>query len=281
MANIEEYWTPETLEEVTDLLAEGDALMFAGGTDVMPQTRAGVRAFQSYLINIARIAGLRGVSREGSSLRIGCLTTLTDILESALLKEYAPVLVAAADCFASGQVRNTATVGGNLCNASPAGDLAIPLLLLDAEVELHSHARRCVLLSDFFLGPGKTCLKPTEILTHIRFDVPPDGFRARFVKFGTRPALDIAVVSVGVAGRTQGGVFGVTRVAFGAVAPTPMRGEKTEALLEGRLLDEETIAAAAAMAQGEVLPISDVRGSAWYRKELIRTLTKRVLTDVA
>jgi CO/xanthine dehydrogenase FAD-binding subunit len=281
MANIEEYRTPETLEEVTDLLAEGDALMFAGGTDVMPQTRAGVREWKPYLISIAHIAGLRGVSREGSSIRIGALTTLTDILESALLKEHAPVLVAAADCFASGQVRNTATLGGNLCNASPAGDMAIPLLLLDAEVELHSDTPRWVPLPDFFLGPGKTCLKPTEILTHIRFEVPPDGFRARFAKFGTRPALDIAVVSVGLAGRADHGVFGVTRVAFGAVAPTPMRGVKTEAFLEGRLLDEETIAAAAAIAQEEVKPISDVRGSAWYRKELIRTLTARVLTDVA
>jgi xanthine dehydrogenase FAD-binding subunit len=281
MANIEEYWTPETLEELTDLLSGGYALMFAGGTDVMPQTRAGVREWKPYLINIGHVAGLRGVSREGSSIRIGALTTLTDILESALLKEHAPVLVAAADCFASGQVRNTATLGGNLCNASPAGDMAIPLLLLDAEVELHSDAPRRVPLSDFFLGPGKTCLKPTEILTHIRFDVPPDSFRARFVKFGTRPALDIAVVSVGVAGRTEGGVFGVTRVAFGAVAPTPVRGAKTEAFLEGRLLNEDTIAAAAAIAQEEVSPISDVRGSAWYRRELIRTLTKRVLTDVA
>ncbi|MEE9263747.1 MAG: xanthine dehydrogenase family protein subunit M [Vicinamibacteria bacterium] len=280
MASIEKYTAPETLEEVTDLLAEGYALMFAGGTDVMPQTRSGVREFQPYLINIARVAGIRGISREGSSIRIGALTTLTDILESALLKEHAPVLVAAADCFASGQVRNSATLGGNLCNASPAADMAIPLLLLDAEVELQSGARRCVPLSDFFLGPGKTWLNPTEILTHVRFDAPPDGFRARFVKFGVRPALDISVVSVGVAG-VENAVFGITRVAFGAAAPTPLRGEKTEAFLEGRLLDEDTIAAAAGIAQEEVSPISDVRGSAWYRRELVRTLTERALRDVA
>jgi len=279
---IERYAAPETLEELTDLLAEGRALLFAGGTDVMPQTRSGAREFQPYLINVSRVAGLRGIAREGAKIEIGALTTVTDILESSLVQDHVPVLANAADCFASGQVRNTATLGGNLCNASPAADMAIPLLLVDAEVELVSHeTRRTVPLSEFFTGPGKTSLEASEILTRVRFDVPAKGFRARFIKFGSRPALDIAVVSVGVAGVLANGVFGNTRVAFGAAAPTPMRGEKTEGFLEDRVLDDDAIAAAAAVAEEEVSPISDIRGSAWYRRELIRTLTARALRDVA
>ncbi len=283
---IEQYAAPETLDELTRLLSGGNALIFAGGTDVMPQTRAGARQFQPYLINASRVAGLRGISREGARIRIGALTTVTDILESNLLSEHVPVLVEAADCFASGQVRNTATLGGNLCNASPAADLAIPLLLVDAELELSSNdngapSRRVVPISDFFVAPGKTVLKPTEILTRVIFDAPPSGFRARFIKFGTRPALDIAVVSVGVAGATANMVFAITRVAFGAAAPTPIRGKKTEELLEGRLLVDDTILAASSAAQKDVSPISDVRGSAWYRRELVRTLTERALHDVA
>ena len=257
--------------------------MFAGGTDIVPQTRAGVRPFERSLINISRVAGLRGVSRDGGNIRIGALTTVTNILESALLKEDAPVLVDAADRFASGQVRNVATLGGNLCNASPAGDLAIPLLLLDAEVELASQARgaRTLPLSNFFLGPGKTRRESDEVLSGAQFEVPAEGFAARFIKFGTRPALDIAVVSVGVAGIRESGALRQARVAFGAVAATPMRGKKTEAFLEGRVLDEDTIAAAAILARDEITPISDVRGSAWYRRQLVGTLIERALRDVA
>jgi len=279
---VERYEAPETLQEAIELLASGDALVFAGGTDVMPQIRTGSRQLRPILINISRITDLRGISRDGTRLRIGALTTVTDILESALLKETAPVLVAAADRFASGQVRNAATVGGNLGNASPAADLAIPLLLLDAEVELFSRKRRVVPLTDFFLGPGRSVLEPGEILTHVQFEVPRNDFTARFVKFGggTRPAMDISVVSVGVAGVVAGRALSRVRVALGAAAPTPLRATKTEAFLEGKGLDRETIAAAAAMAETEASPISDVRGSAWYRRELIRTLTRRVLADV-
>ena len=289
MSAIEKYAVPRTVEEATELLAANDALMFAGATDVLPQTRSGKRAFKPALVNIRRIDALRGIEREGNSFRLGALTTVTEILESELLKEHVPVLVEAADSFASGQLRNTATLGGNLCNASPAGDMILPLLLLDAEVELASRspqlkgalARRRLPLCDFFLGPGKTRLEPTEVLTHVHFDAPGESFVASFRKFGTRPAMDIAVVSIALGCTMEDGVVTKARVAFGAAAPTPLRGLRTEALLEGRTLDEETLAAAAATAREEIHPISDVRGSAWYRRELVQTLTGRLLRNVA
>lgn len=286
MTAIERYAVPRTVEEATELLAANDALMFAGGTDVLPQTRSGKKAFKPALINIKRVDALRGISREGSSFRLGALTTVAEILESEILKERAPVLVEAADCFASGQVRNAATLGGNLVNASPAGDMILPLLILDAEVELASRAeghlaRRRLPLSDFFLGPGRTRLAPNEVLTHVRFEDPGESFVAGFQKFGARPAMDIAVVSVALGCARQNGVVTKTRVAFGAAAPTPLRGLRTEALLEGRALDEETVAAASAAAREEIQPISDVRGSAWYRRELVQTLTERLLRRVS
>ncbi|MFQ5792693.1 MAG: FAD binding domain-containing protein [Acidobacteriota bacterium] len=286
MTTIERYAVPRSLEEVTQILAEGTATMFAGGTDLLPQTRAGLRPLSPLLVNICRIDALRKLYRHGDTFRIGALTTISEILESRLLKEHAKVLVDTANCFASGQVRNSATLGGNICNASPAGDMIIPLLLLDAEVGLASQTegeltRRSIPLRDFFLGPGKTRILPSEILTHIQFELPEEGFVAGFKKFGTRPALDIAVASVGIAGTKDNGVMRKTRVAFGAVAPIPLRGTETEAALEGEPLEKETIARVARIAEEEVSPISDVRGSAWYRKQLVRTLTERLLRHVS
>ncbi len=285
MMVVERYEAPESLPEVTQILAQGPATMFAGGTDVMPQTRTATRPVQPTLININRLADLRGISESNGAVRIGGLTSITDILDSEFLKRAAAVVVQAADCFAGGQVRNAATIGGNICNASPAGDMIIPLLLLDAEVELASWRNACVVrrrvpLCDFFTGPGKTRIEGDEILTAVEFPVPKPHTVGRFCKFGTRPALDIAVVSVGLAGVKENGCLKTARVAFGAVAPTPIRGRKTEAALENRELDAGRIAEIAQVAEQEVSPISDVRASAWYRTQLIRELTERLLHEV-
>jgi len=283
--SIERYSAPTRLEDAVRLVADGEATLLAGGTDLMPQTRSGVREFKAHLVNIARVSALRGIGLEGSTIRVGALTTVTEILEAPVLREKAPVLVQTADRFASGQLRNTATLGGNICNASPAGDLIIPLLLLDAWVDLSSWTggsltERTLRLDEFFIGPGKTRLAPNEILTAFRFAVPPDDFVAVFEKFGTRPALDISVVSIGIAGRRADGVLRNVRVAFGAVAPVPLRGLETEAVIEGQPLDDALLAEAARAAVEEIAPISDVRASAWYRTELIRTLMQRLLRDV-
>jgi CO/xanthine dehydrogenase FAD-binding subunit len=282
---IEKYAVPHSVDEATRILAEDITTLFAGGTDLMLQTRAGVKSFQPVLININRISELRGITRSNGRIRVGALTTITEILQSPDLREHATIVCDMADCFAGGQIRNTATLGGNICNASPAGDMIIPLLLLDAEVELASWseggaASRRVPLSGLFTGPGTTRIEPNEILTYVEFKVPEETFVAGLEKFGTRPAMDIAVVSVGIAGVKDGGVLRNVRVALGAVAPTPLRGRKTEAAIEGQHLDEERAADIGRIAQEEISPISDVRGSAWYRRELTGTLTRRLLRNV-
>jgi CO/xanthine dehydrogenase FAD-binding subunit len=282
---IEVYSAPDTVEAAAKLMADGEATVFAGGTDLMLQTKSGAKVFSRMLVNLRRVEGMRGVVEDKDGIRIGALTTITDVLRDKLLQEKAPVLGIAADKFASGQIRNNATVGGNICNASPAGDMIIPLLLLNAEVELLSWVDgeanwRLVPLKNFFKGPGQSRLRKTEILTSIKFRTPPPDFVAGFVKFGTRPSLDISVVSVGIAGRLDAGALADARVAFGAVAPVPIRGPETEAVIEGKVIDERTIGAACAKAVDEITPIDDVRASAWYRRELINTLTGRLLRDV-
>lgn len=285
-ATIEQYCAPASVDEAATVLRGGDVTILASGTDLMPQTQAGRAWFGRVLMNICRIPELRGIAVEQGAIRIGTLTTVTELMESDVIRRDLPVLVEAGDQFASDQLRNTATIGGNICNASPAGDLLVPLLILDAEVELVSmpggtRESRQVPLREFFVGPGKTARKASELLVAVWVPRPPEGFVARFHKFGTRPALDIAAISIGIGGVLQRGVLTQVRIAFGAVAPTPIRAPKTEAALEARALTVDTISAVAQIAHDEVRPISDVRASEWYRRELIHNLTKRVLDDVA
>ncbi len=280
--NIENYKVPSSIAEAAQLLQHGDVTIVAGGTDLTPQIEAGARQFAATLLNIQRIEEMRGVSVSDGRYRIGGLTTVTDILESKTLAAEVPVLVEAADHFASPQIRNAATLAGNLCNASPAGDMCIPLLLLDAEVELASWAEgsvstRRVALSDFFTGPGKSVLKAGELLTAIEFDQPSAGFKASFQKSGPRPALEISTVSMGVAAVLTDGELTGVRVAIGAVAPIPLRATKTESVLEGQSLDEGLVNRAAEAVQNEVKPIDDVRASAWYRKHLTGVYIRRAL----
>jgi CO/xanthine dehydrogenase FAD-binding subunit len=284
--NIENYKVPGSISEAAQLLQPGEATIVAGATDLTPQTEAGVRQFAATLINIQRIDEMRGISRAQGRYRIGGLTTVTDILESEVLAADVPVLPEAADRFACPQIRNASSMAGNLCNASPAGDMCIPLLLLDAELELASWANesvsiRTVALSDFFTGPGKTVLRADELLTAIKFEQPADGFTATFQKSGPRPALEISTVSMGVSGTLIDGVLQGARVAIGAVAPIPLRATATEAVLEGQSLNEDLIEKAVEAVRQEVTPIDDARASVWYRKHLTGVYIRRALNHVA
>ncbi len=160
MSQTIDYFAPRTLAEALDVLAAGPATVLAGGTDLMPQTHSGKRKLGGRLMNIRRIAELAGISESGGVVRIGALTTISELYEHALVRERLPVLWSACDHFASGQIRNAGTLGGNVCNASPAGDTLVPLLVLGATVVLASAARRGtprrVPLADFLLGPGRT-----------------------------------------------------------------------------------------------------------------------------
>ena len=285
MQEITSYLAPCRLDEALQAMADGEATVFCGGTDLSPQTESGARQYKATLLNIRRIEGLGGIDAQGDEIRIGATTTVSEIRRSAVLAEVAPVLVEAAEHFASEQIRNAASVGGNLCNASPAGDMSPPLLVLGASVELACwrndavHTRR-VPLERFFLGPGKTVRLPQELLTAVVFERPAAGFVGRFRKAGPRPALEISTVSVALGARFADGRLRDVRVAMGSVAPTPLRARHVEAALEGQPLNAATLAAAVEAAAEDAKPIDDVRASAWYRGHLVRVFVEEVLNDV-
>jgi CO/xanthine dehydrogenase FAD-binding subunit len=236
-------------------------------------------------MNVRRVPELRGITEQGGAVRIGALVTITELLESALVRERLGMLWQACDHFASDQIRNAATLGGNLCNASPAGDTLVPLLALNARVVLASKPNgtlqtRRVPLAEFLLGPGRTCRAPAELLAAVEVPLPPAGFAGEFYKHGTRPGLDIAAISIAAGARRDGAVLRDVRIAFGAVAPTVIRAPRAEAALEGRAPDAATLEAAAQAALAEIHPISDLRASDWYRRELIHNMLKRVLAHV-
>ena len=289
--SVDRYLAPTSLVQALAALAdEGGATVLAGGTDLMPQSRAGKVRPARTLLNIRRVPGLDAIAvGEDGALAIGSLVTLSALRGHELVRRHAPLIAEAVDHFASDQIRNAATLGGNLCNASPAGDLAPPLLALDAEVELASLAdagavrRRSVPLAEFFTGPGRSVRAPGELLCGVRVPAARPERVTRYFKGGTRPALDISTIAAALAltrDAASGRVSDV-RVALGAVAPTPLRARRTEALLEGRVLTAALAEEAAQCAAAEAAPIDDVRASAWYRKELVHNLMRRMLDDVA
>jgi CO/xanthine dehydrogenase FAD-binding subunit len=279
------YLAPRQLEDALQVMADGDATVLCGGTDLAPQTESGARPYKAKLLNIRRIEGLGGIGEKSDEIRIGATTTVSEIRRSAVLASITPVLVEAAERFASEQIRNAASLGGNLCNASPAGDMIPPLLVLDASVELAcwqggAVRMRRVPLERFFVSPGKTVMLAQELLTAVVFDRPAPDFVARFRKSGPRPALEISTVSVALGARVAGTRLSDVRVAMGSVAPTPLRARHVEAALEGKPLDADTVAAALAATVQDAKPIDDVRASAWYRGHLVRVFVEEVLNDV-
>jgi CO/xanthine dehydrogenase FAD-binding subunit len=281
MQPITEFFAPETVDEAVGILSEkrSAARVLAGGTDVMVRLKRGDwPASCATLVSVHRIAGMRGCRREDGELVIGATTTASDLIRDPLVAECASILVRVADRLASNQIRNMATIGGNLANASPAGDLISPLLLLDARLVLASTAgRRAVPVGKFFTGPGETVMRPDELLVEVRVDVPPAERVFRFEKAGTRPAMECSVVTVGLAFTRGDDRLTAVRVAFGSSAPTPLRGLKTEAVLEGQVATREVIERAVRTAEDEVSPISDIRGSERYRRALAGVFLRRLL----
>jgi carbon-monoxide dehydrogenase medium subunit len=229
-------------------------------------------------VDISSIPGLKGIAGKGGSIKIGATTRLTEVAESLVLRESLPMLAEAANQVGSLQIRNQATLGGNLCNASPAADTAVSLLALNARIWLKSRDReRHASLEEFFVGPGKTILMPGEILTRIEVPVSDSTQSSCFMKLGRRNAFTLSIISVAVVTRAEDGGFQRVRIALGAAAPTPMRAKKAEEYLIGKKADESVIDEAARIAADEVSPISDVRASAEYRKDMARVLTRRAL----
>ncbi len=281
------YQRPKSIDEALACLhrASGNACLFAGGTDLLPRWSKEALPRPESVVDLKAIPELRGISRVNGEVRIGACTPLSEIEADATVQSAAPVLAEAAGRIACPQVRNRATIGGNLCNASPAADTAGPLLLLDAVVDLAGHTpeggkTREVLIGEFFRGPGSTVLAPGEILIGIRFKPLPEGVFTAWDKFGTRPAMEIAVASVGIALEIKSQTMVRTRVAFGSVAPVPMRGYGAEKKLVGNRLWAGVIDKCAAAARAEIAPITDVRASESYRRDVVEVLLRRLLERV-
>jgi CO/xanthine dehydrogenase FAD-binding subunit len=278
------YHVARSVPEALRLLAKykGRAALLAGGTDVLVQMRTEKRIPEA-VIDIKRITALGGGIRTapGGKIAIGALTALSELEHSALLRKALPVLPAAVAVMASPQVRNRGTVGGNLCNAAPSADTAPPLLALDASVRIHTlKGVRIVPLAEFFTGPGATILGTKAILGAIVLPKQPKGLRAAYKKHGVREAMECAVVSVAVAVAKEKGIIRHARIVLGAVAPTPLRVPAAEALLVGHDGGPLDVLAAAGEAAEAARPISDVRGSSGYRREMVRCLVRRALEEV-
>jgi CO/xanthine dehydrogenase FAD-binding subunit len=261
-----EYFEPATLEEASRLLAAGGQAL-AGGTDLLVELREGLRRAER-VVNIKKIPGMDSLAYdERAGLRIGALVTAREVETSPMVVEKYAGLAQACRELGSIQVRNRATIVGNICRASPSADTIPPLIADEAEVEIDGTRR--VPLEKFFTGPGKTVLKPGEIVTAIAIPAVQKGMAKIYIKHGRRKAMELATVGVAVT-RLQGQV----RIALGAVAPTVIRARNAER----RYPDIE---AAAEAAMQEAKPISNVRASADYRREMVRVLTRRALQAVA
>jgi CO/xanthine dehydrogenase FAD-binding subunit len=282
--NIKRYLMPETLPEALELLAEydGNAQVIAGGTDVIPQLRHGNLHVET-LIDISRLPNINTISQEADTIVLGGLVTHTQVVQSSLIKEKAAAFSEASASVGSPQIRNIATIGGNLANGHPAADTAMPLLAFDASVTIASQSGdREVPLTEFFHGVGKTALNPRrEILTQIRFAIPKENQGNSFLRLSKRGSLTIAVLifSAVVEADKNENVIKEARIALGPVAAVPLRASKTEEILRGAPISVETIERAAESVCGESNPLSDpVWGSAAYKEEMIKTFTKRGLT---
>jgi carbon-monoxide dehydrogenase medium subunit len=272
-----ELLEPLSLKDALKALADGDGTPMAGGTNLLPDLRARVNSAGRF-VNLSRIEELRGIDHGNGRVRMGGGTTLTDILRDPALRQAAPSLVAAAEVFAGLMVRNAATVGGNICYASPSADIVPPLLSLDAEVTLASHGgERSVPLDGFFLDYKKTVMRAGEVLTAVSWALPEPGAANLFYKLGRRKGDAITVTGVAVTLAAEGGRCTKARIALGSVAPTVFRAKDAEGILEGEALTADLIEAAARAAADACRPIDDLRASAEYRRHTTHVLTRRLL----
>lgn len=274
-----EYFEPRTVEEVVRILFMygGEAKVLAGGVDLVPKMRK--RQIQpKCLVSIQRIPGIDYIEGDGAEgLRIGALTSLRFIeLSPAIQKDY-ELLHEAIHQIASIQVKNMGTAVGNLCVATPASDIALPLLVLGAKLRIVGLTQeRNVPIEKFFIGVGQTVLQPSEIVTEVLLPSPPAATGGAFLKL-VRTATDVAKVNVAVTVTVTDGICQDIKIALGSVAPTPIRANKAEEALKGKKLDQETIAEAAETAAEETKPIDDIRSTAEYRKEVTKVLVRRAI----
>jgi carbon-monoxide dehydrogenase medium subunit len=273
-----EYKKVYGLQEAIDAISSGEATAFlAGGTDLLVQIKQG-RKLPKQVIDLKGIRELGGPAEVSENrCRLGALTTIRNIETAFPVLEKLPLLAQAASKIGSVQVRHRATVGGNLCNASPSADMAPALLALDAQAMIFGkEGPRSMELTSFFTKPGKTALKDGELLVALEMPMPARACGSVYYKLSTRNAMDLAFVGVAVLIEVDGeGRVAKARIALGAVAPTPIRALPAEKRLEGGLLDVEAARESAELAAKCCDPISDVRASAQYRREMVRALCEQ------
>jgi len=280
-----EYREPSTLSEALAILNQygKEAKVLAGGTDLLVNMKE--RGWEPrVLVNLKTVPGLSYIRfDEKEGLRIGALTTVREVETSSLIRETFPCLHEGAKSLGSVQVRNRATLGGNLCNASPAADNAPPLLVLNARVKLvGAGGERVVPLEKFFVGPGTTVLDK-EVLTEIMVPASSQQVQGVYLTISRREAVDLAQVGIAIAARAEDKKtrWRDVRIALGAVAPTPIRAYETEKLLEGREIQKTVIEEAIKKSIEEARPITDLRASEWYRREMVEVLAQRALEQIA
>ena len=280
-----EYVKPASLADASKFLAEheGKAKPFSGGTDCFVRLRDGVIKLD-YLVDIKGLEGTRELSFDpAKGLTIGAAVTMNRVAAHPDVLKHYPNLAEACRSVASYQLRNRATVIGNICNASPAGDTIGTCIVMNGVLKVHGvNGFREVPLNAFFLAPGRTVLKPGDVVVSINLPVPPKGFIGTYKKLGRNTIGDLSIVGVTVMGypsKESPSGFNF-RIALASVAPVPFEALKAEAVLAEKKITDDVIAEAAKVAMDSVTPIDDVRGSARYRKYMVRNLTREAITEV-
>jgi len=270
---------PLTLMGALEMMATLElAQPIAGGTDLVAAYRD-LGCKPVHLIDLGLIPELNGVVEEDGNIIIGPTTTHAKILASKAIEEKAPALHDAAKCIGSVQIRNRGTVGGNICNASPAADSAPPLLVHNAKAQISSlDDDRWIPLQDFFAGPKMTILEPDELLTGLRFP-SVKGAGSSFQRIGRRKGFTLSVVNAAVYVERSGSELDEIRIALGSVAPMPIRVPKVETEIRGKKMNEELVEGAAQACVEEAKPIDDVRGTAEYRRDMTAVLVKRSMRE--
>lgn len=280
----QDYINANSIEQALSILSnyEKKAKLVAGATDLMLELERGQHDDLHVLVDISRIQGQNRIRLDGRGyLHLGAMVTHNDCVASSLLRQYALPLVLASWEVGSPQIRNRGTVAGNLITASPANDTITPLMALDADLIVKSlHGTRVIPLREFYKGVRSTQLKPDEIVVEIVFKALLPSQRGIFLKVALRQAQAISVVNVAVILELSGDQVQQARITLGAVAPTIIRAQEAEKFLEGKSLNDESIQKAAQLAAHSSKPISDIRGSADYRKWMTQVITRRAIQAI-
>ena len=274
------YYKPDSILQFVELMKtySKDTNIIAGGTNLIPEIRDGVKS-PKVLVDVGNLDELSGIEMDHGGVSIGAATTMTEIANNPIVLEHIPILAKAASEIGNILTRNRATIGGNLANASPCADTAPPLLALEAEIRITDtdDVIRSVPADKFFKGYKLTELFPGDILTRIWIPLPVAGVKCGHTKLGLRKSASICVASVALALLKKNGHIAKVRIAFGSVAPKPVRAYNLETYLEGKAINGTVLAECDDILKNEIVPISDIRGTASYRQAATGAIFKRNL----